>query len=996
MQYRTFTRSGLYQIVALILTVAIFGMALPPKSALARGTVASAPTRAEAPSAASQSAIRTRLTEALELSGLPYQPNDLANLGFNGPNGAPGTMLMSQGVLQPEIEHETAALDQPLSIARVQSAYRAVDATQGLLKVTFAVTNNRPSSFAPQLDASATITETLDDLAGTDPANDPNTIRNVMLTDQLLSSATFVESSIAPDRQDAIYMWNVGDVPASGSVTMTLTLRVPTSAAQTIDLDTGAHVWGTLGGRDVKDQASPVRLLPEVIDGEPIGDWLKRTIDADTHDTFMLAKAAEIGQDPARLFAYVQSLDYEAYKGSLRGTRGTLWGEAGNALDKANLLIAMLRASGVPARYRHGSLSKAQAQQLILAMFPDSAGSLGHVPAGVTRSDPANDAQLLAEAQDHWWVEAYLPGQGWRNLDPSFASAAIGQQIVAAGDVARDGTDRIAEVPDALRHKVTLKVKVEEYHPLNIGSSGLAYSYPLSQTFNALELVGKPVSLRHAVTTNGQGGLVFSVTEHMYKPYLTVGDQTIQQQSFQELLTNFPLGSRQITGEWLTFEIRDPDGKVETSSREVFDKIGAAARQSGGTVSVTSSGGNNPSVSEFDAITTLVATSHIDPRYMQSTLRDLMSSTKTLMALRGEYSDLLSKTNLSPEEQSRLRPLTEAAKETTHKANAAKLLVMATIEDDVAQLGEATLVRAYTTSPRLTLASTITRHDAEQKPSKIDSSLDLLRDEYRMVAAPGQNAGAAIAFQMTLGIAQTEAEAAVMKIFSGKDAVGVPTILDAAAAQNIELVTITAQNLDDLDRLSLSPLAKANITKDVRQGNVVVVPRSMVQVNGQTTVAWWRINSTTGRTIGVLEDGRHGVFEYVLTLTRSATIAAAVTIFLAMLLGEFVEGLLNTCGDVLNGLLLDELIQAGIGFPAAMTYIKTAAKARVLAIALIGALAVGGAGTTGLALLAAGTFLLEALTIVVFAYLGAAIGGKLGEAAGGALGNAGWPICGGD
>ncbi|HEY0601724.1 MAG TPA: hypothetical protein VGD58_02375 [Herpetosiphonaceae bacterium] len=64
----------------------------------------------------------------------------------------------------------------PLSIARVQSAYRAVDAAQGLLKVTFQVTNNWPGSLAPQLDASATITETLDDLAGLDSANDPNTI----------------------------------------------------------------------------------------------------------------------------------------------------------------------------------------------------------------------------------------------------------------------------------------------------------------------------------------------------------------------------------------------------------------------------------------------------------------------------------------------------------------------------------------------------------------------------------------------------------------------------------------------------------------------------------------------------------------------------------------------------------------------------------------------------------------------------------------------------
>jgi hypothetical protein len=94
-----------------------------------------------------------------------------------------------------------------------------------------------------------------------------------------------------------------------------------------------------------------------------------------------------LGNDWQQMFAYVRSLGYESYKGSLRGTRGTLWSEAGNSLDQASLLIAMLRGSGIPARYRHGTLSTERAQELILSMFPEPQGVSGHIPPGTELAD---------------------------------------------------------------------------------------------------------------------------------------------------------------------------------------------------------------------------------------------------------------------------------------------------------------------------------------------------------------------------------------------------------------------------------------------------------------------------------------------------------------------------------------------------------------------------------------------------------------------------------
>lgn len=61
----------------------------------------------------------------------------------------------------------------------------------------------------------------------------------------------------------------------------------------------------------------------------------------------MLVALGQTGGEPAAIFAFVRGFDY-GYRGSLRGTRWTLWSQAGNSLDQSSLLIAMLRVAGIP------------------------------------------------------------------------------------------------------------------------------------------------------------------------------------------------------------------------------------------------------------------------------------------------------------------------------------------------------------------------------------------------------------------------------------------------------------------------------------------------------------------------------------------------------------------------------------------------------------------------------------------------------------------------
>jgi hypothetical protein len=71
---------------------------------------------------------------------------------------------------------------------------------------------------------------------------------------------------------------------------------------------------------------------------------------------YVLAKAAQLGHDRARIVAYVQGLA-DGPGGVVRGPVGTLWAGAGSEEDRALLLWALLHASGEQARFATSAAS---------------------------------------------------------------------------------------------------------------------------------------------------------------------------------------------------------------------------------------------------------------------------------------------------------------------------------------------------------------------------------------------------------------------------------------------------------------------------------------------------------------------------------------------------------------------------------------------------------------------------------------------------------------
>ena len=226
-------------------------------------------------------------------------------------------------------------------------------------------------------------------------------VTGVLLTSTLRPNVSFASASVLPDRSGQDLAWSLGTLPAFGRASVTMTVTFP--AAVPLQIDSGAHAFGTLNAGMVTDDAPAAALVNRVIST----DVLASTPDANTTDPFVQEQAAKLDYDPQAIFDYLnKEVGYESYVGSLRGARGTLWSVAGNSLDEASLGVALFRASGIPARYAHGTLSDALSKQLILSMFPASFQTVGYIPAGTPVADPANDPNLLSETRDHYWLRS--------------------------------------------------------------------------------------------------------------------------------------------------------------------------------------------------------------------------------------------------------------------------------------------------------------------------------------------------------------------------------------------------------------------------------------------------------------------------------------------------------------------------------------------------------------------------------------------------------------
>ena len=167
--------------------------------------------------------------------------------------------------------------------------------------------------------------------------------------------------------------------------------------------------------------------------GGPVAEDLVATPDVKLTDAIKL-KAQQLDNDPIKIYNWVRNnIEYIPTYGSIQGAHRTLQHGKGNAFDTSSLLISLLRAADIPARYAYGTVdipsdkamnwvggvNKAEAAQQLFGQ--------GGIPnTGIIRNGAISEIRI-----EHIWVEAwidYFPSRGakhrvgdqWIPMDPSF------------------------------------------------------------------------------------------------------------------------------------------------------------------------------------------------------------------------------------------------------------------------------------------------------------------------------------------------------------------------------------------------------------------------------------------------------------------------------------------------------------------------------------------------------------------------------------------------
>jgi hypothetical protein len=744
----------------------------------------------------------------------------------------------SLDILDPRIML-TGIPSETVSIGRVPSAWTADEIGSDVFRVKYSVYNDQDS-----------------------------TLSNVRVTTTLASAIDFVSATDSGSIAGSTVTWTLPSIAPYSRSEVEVTLR--RNQLSSLIIDTGATVTGIVDGATVSDSALPLALRS----GSILPGSLSPTVDADAADPFVMAKAAELDQDPTRIFEYLTTqIDYESYAGSLRGARGTLWAGAGNSLDVSNLGIALLRASGVPAVYDRGTLSDSLAGELIASMFPEPYRVAGFIPDGTTVSDPVHDPKLLAETRDHFWIR-YDSGAGMTALDPLFEGATPGQVFASPS-----GT--FAEVPDEMRHKVTVRIDREM---VNTAVSGLFGMDPrqtdtaLQVTFPAARLVGRPLAFGSFVSSSTMAALGFSSTVNTYAPYLAEGDlayplthdHVIRGTDFQETVTNFPFGSVILTGIFLTIETTSPDGVAETLERTLFDRIGYDVRTVGGSPNLSIAPGTT-AVSELD-ITTIDMSVGIQPSSAVIPLHaQVVALQNSLQAQRNADG------TMPAEASDELRLFSWGIS----RLNLADYLTISGY--DRSALADRLLVKSYADRPIVVLSST--RLVSGEDGSRLAMSLDLRDTEVRTIPYPGQSPAVIPVFNIMRGMRESGIETDVIASASPASEVdklvSTARVFEIAGAQGIDFVVHDASQASAVAQADYSAEAKARISSALASGLIVIVPSRSVIIDGQSTVAWYETDPTTGRTIGVTADGGHQaisefVSRLVMTILEDLAIGAVI------------------------------------------------------------------------------------------------------------------------
>jgi hypothetical protein len=675
------------------------------------------------------------------------------------------------------------------------------------------------------------------------------------------------------------------------------------------------------------------------------------------------------GLDPAAILKWVQTnTRLLPYVGTLRGSAGVLMDRAGNSLDRSLLLADLLHRAGYEVRLARAQLDPQAAAALRTRMAaavpkpelpaPPSRAELlkqigndprldramvettvdqavaeqqrfdaqvrdlyGKVLPAVMKAlgnDSERDRRLVADVEaalrDHFWVQR-REANGWQDLD---ADADVLHQLAPAETLEPD------RIPDALKHRVTLRLTLETWKAGKLSETKL-----LEQSWTPSELLGKSITLDHSLLPqepleqlakqpDADARYVAGLTKAwVVQPVLRVGDAT----AFDQLYTLggqvLPAGAAtlsrlgvlgsfanfgklqsgldqafgntenaashgppdeataavKVMAEWLDIDVAVPNRPVEHNRRAIFDLLGPSARAgkepiAPPTLDAAMQGRRAMALSGSIAVYVFGATpsekwiQRIDGEDLSAAASSVATGLRTVRTL----GDML---QLHPQMR-------------THRALSSWALSRRAAGGLGGSLPTAPNVALYWETPVVTSGS----------PTGSTVTFDIVSND----AADD----AIFSERVTQGILDTVVEQALLPSVGPATNTAAQMAGDLARGQPWAMVA--PDSADAVDALALPSSVKLRMKADLAAGNFVIAPPT--EAGGTADVTWWRIDVRTGRTLGVDAQGRGDAMVSYADILR--IMLAGVCQFKAVR-----AALVGNYGDAFKGVLC--VVGAGAG-----------------------------------------------------------------------------------
>ncbi|NND00244.1 MAG: hypothetical protein HKN85_08685 [Gammaproteobacteria bacterium] len=681
------------------------------------------------------------------------------------------------------------------------------------------------------------------------------------------------------------------------------------------------------------DKLTPALKFNEVVQRTnqltPLLERLRSAIDRSQFDLIALNRRLEF--DEMAIVDFVRdAIFFEQYVGVLRGAKGTLLGRAGNALDQSLLLTTLLDDAGYETRIAHGTLTTAQATDLVNQMaqprpaqpepgdeavlqeildeimalqglsaeqraqlktpskdnpYQSATQSDTHFildaldQAGVTLGDPQAIARLIEEARSYYWVEYRLNAfDEWETAHPAFAAAP---KLIA------DST--FTEPPAELYHRVRFEIFIEQ----KTGDQLIVNPIISDWESTTAELVGRPFTYQ-----NQPNNLDFE----------TVSDLS---SLLSETNIFYPIVNEKLAGNGF-----DLDGQTFKLGLSAADKINASqlsqsqTRQLGQAAGAISNLGKPaPDTPRSEAASTLTAQwmeyTVITPNAKDKTYRrytmdrvgvenrengiaeitdptDLPELAKSLltnysiMAIPNRYSKAYTLERFATRSLQEVSLINKVvANPTVQALSKLKLPALKPGQDVFLALA---FDGGFALSPNMqtyrTEATVIVFEEGIIPGSTAETlyeRVDIVNNERRTFAL-GKQLTVDHQAAVRAGVWETHAERAPLR----KIGIEFNTAMGfrEAVAKNIPLRVLLPEDVASVGVLEHSALTKSNLKELLGQGYAIIVPSKMLPHRSDTV--WWRIDLATGNALGMATGG-YGLasVEYTILQVVGRSIAAA-------------------------------------------------------------------------------------------------------------------------